>query len=306
MHNHLDVVKLLADAGPEALRARDRDGWAPLHVAACHNPSLEVVQFLAGAAPDALRFVTNDGSLPVDIARENNDKVFAWLVRAEANAEPPPDVPRDRRHPALPGKLNEDLADGAGTNHSHSHPAAPSPVDDLPAPEARVLVEGVEEEDGSGEGSKDVLEVPGPPLPVPVPPTPPPTESPNHSYGLRARRTREEPVANPHQAEEETSHDGPNPSTTETYPAPLKWSVKQINVLVFEDTPTRGSTREVNLVDHLGRVGRGARKKGSTLLCSTISPGNIGQTFCCRAYEGLANMRGLCSWLTPFRTISCV
>jgi hypothetical protein len=60
----VDVVRFLAIRYPQALRAKDKMGWLPLHFAV-QNPktpnSLDVIRRLGSEWPDALRELTNGG-----------------------------------------------------------------------------------------------------------------------------------------------------------------------------------------------------------------------------------------------------
>jgi len=55
-------------SGRHMLRARDKEGRLPLHVACSYHAGLDVIQYLVEQYPKALVERTNNGDLPVTLA----------------------------------------------------------------------------------------------------------------------------------------------------------------------------------------------------------------------------------------------
>ncbi len=69
--NQLELVKVLIDAYPEALKKSDDNGFLPLHRALIEGtgqPSLELLQVVIPAAPETILETTPTGALPLHLA----------------------------------------------------------------------------------------------------------------------------------------------------------------------------------------------------------------------------------------------
>ena len=67
-----DVLKLLIDGNPEALKHKDNDGRLPLRIAVEEKASLDVVKLLVDGNKDAIYEKDNRGRLPLHIAFQHH------------------------------------------------------------------------------------------------------------------------------------------------------------------------------------------------------------------------------------------
>lgn len=71
-NTHVDTVKLLVEAFPDALSLKNNYGFAPLHcICRAHLPRTSIVQVLLDACPSSILFRTNGGETPVHLFSSN-------------------------------------------------------------------------------------------------------------------------------------------------------------------------------------------------------------------------------------------
>jgi len=84
----IEEVKEILQKCPEAIKAKDKDGYLPLHYALWENNSDNVIYLLFEKYPQAAKVKKNDGWLPLHCALrwKASDKIIKMLVNANPEA----------------------------------------------------------------------------------------------------------------------------------------------------------------------------------------------------------------------------
>jgi len=84
----LETIRLLLEAGPDAVRKPDSRGLLPLHYACERGGTHDVIQFLIEQWPLSLSTKTKDGNLPLHFALLNNKKLSLETIQLLVQACP--------------------------------------------------------------------------------------------------------------------------------------------------------------------------------------------------------------------------